>query len=154
EDQDVADAVAEILRQDGVDVLLNTEAARVGKTADGRLELAVRTPEGDRTLMGSHLLVAAGRVPNTERLNLPAAGVETDARGFVQVNARLETKVPGIYALGDVNGGPAFTHISYHDYTIVKTNLLDKGNASTTGRLVPYVVYIDPQLGRVGLSEQ
>jgi len=153
EDQDVADAVAEILRQDGIEVLLEADAVRAGKSASGEVELVVRTAGGERTLTGSHLLVAAGRVPNTDRLNLAAAGVETDTRGYVKVNPRLETNVPGIYALGDVNGGPAFTHISYDDFRIVKTNLLDGGSASTTGRLVPYAVYIDPQLGRVGLSE-
>ena len=96
----------------------------------------------------------AGRVPNTDRLNLATAGVQTDERGFIQVNERLETNVPGIYALGDVKGGPAFTHISYDDFCIIRTNLLEDGNATTTGRLVPYTVFIDPQLGRVGLSER
>jgi pyruvate/2-oxoglutarate dehydrogenase complex dihydrolipoamide dehydrogenase (E3) component len=114
----------------------------------------VRTSEGERTLSGSHLLVAAGRVPNTDRLNLTAAGVQTDERGFIQVNERLETNVPGIYALGDVKGGPAFTHISYDDFRIIRTNLLEGGDATATDRLVPYTVFIDPQLGRVGLSER
>jgi pyruvate/2-oxoglutarate dehydrogenase complex dihydrolipoamide dehydrogenase (E3) component len=154
EDPDVTDEVTKILRQDGVEVLLNTEALRVEPGGDGRIRLGVRTPDGERTLTGSHLLVAAGRLPNTERLNLAAAGIATDARGFIPVNERLETNVPGVYALGDVNGGPAFTHISYDDYRIIRTNLLQGGNAITTGRLVPYTVFIDPQLGRVGLSEQ
>src|SRR5262249_13754937 len=109
EDPDVADEVAKILRQDGVDVLLKSEALRI-EPDGGRLRLAVRTPEGERTLSGSHLLVAAGRVPNTESLNPAAAGIATDARGFIPVNDRLETNVPGVFALGDVNGGPAFTH--------------------------------------------
>jgi pyruvate/2-oxoglutarate dehydrogenase complex dihydrolipoamide dehydrogenase (E3) component len=100
------------------------------------------------------VLVAVGRTPNTEALNLTAAGVATDARGFIPVNERLETGVTGIYALGDINGGPAFTHISYDDYRIMRANLLEGGHATTTGRLVPYTVFIDPQLGRVGLSEQ
>lgn len=153
EDQDIADAVAEILREDGIEVLLNTEAAQVAQ-ADGTLMLTVKTPDGERALTGSHLLVAAGRMPNTERLNLQAAGVETDRRGYIRVNGRLETNVPGIYALGDVKGGPAFTHISYDDYRVLKANLLENGHASTEGRLVPYTVFIDPQLGRVGMSEQ
>lgn len=105
-------------------------------------------------LRGSHLLAATGRAPNTDALNLGAAGVQTDHRGFIPVNDRLETNVPGIYALGDVNGGPAFTHISYDDFRIIRANVIEGGNAATTGRLVPYVVYIDPQLGRVGLSER
>jgi pyruvate/2-oxoglutarate dehydrogenase complex dihydrolipoamide dehydrogenase (E3) component len=154
EDADVAEAVAEVLREDGVEVLLETEAKRAEQTEDGELLLKVGTLEGEGTLEGSHLLVAAGRPPNTDRLNLEAAGVETDERGFIRVNERLETGVEGIWALGDVKGGPAFTHISYDDFRIVKTNLLEGGDATITDRMVPYTVFIDPQLGRVGLSEE
>jgi pyruvate/2-oxoglutarate dehydrogenase complex dihydrolipoamide dehydrogenase (E3) component len=154
EDADVAEAVAEILRQDGVEVLLQTEARLAEQTGDGRIRLTIRTLEGERTQEGSHLLVAAGRQPNTDRLNLEAAGVETDKRGFIKVNERLETNVEGVWALGDVKGGPAFTHISYDDFRIIKTNLLDGGDATIADRMVPYTVFIDPQLGRVGLSEQ
>jgi pyruvate/2-oxoglutarate dehydrogenase complex dihydrolipoamide dehydrogenase (E3) component len=154
EDADVAEAVAEVLREDGVEVLLETEAKRAEQTEDGELLLTVGTLEGESTLEGSHLLVAAGRPPNTDRLNLEAAGVETDERGFIRVNERLETGVEGIWALGDVKGGPAFTHISYDDFRIVKTNLLEGGDATITDRMVPYTVFIDPQLGRVGLSEE
>jgi pyruvate/2-oxoglutarate dehydrogenase complex dihydrolipoamide dehydrogenase (E3) component len=158
EDDDVAEAVAEIMRQDGIEVLLDTAALSVEGVANGSICLKVRTPEGERILSGSHLLVATGRVPNTERLNLVAAGVTTDPRGFIQVNDRLETAVPGIYAAGDVKGGPAFTHISYDDFRILRASLLpgrpdDAAHRTTSGRMVPYVVYIDPQLGRVGLSE-
>jgi len=153
EDDDVAEEVLNILREDGIEVLLNTDALRIEQATGGEIRLAVRTPDGERTLTGSHLLVATGRVPNTDRLNLAAAGVETDQRGFVLVNGRLETNVPGIYALGDVKGGPAFTHISYDDFRVIRDNLLDGGDATITDRLVPYVVFIDPQLGRVGLSE-
>jgi pyruvate/2-oxoglutarate dehydrogenase complex dihydrolipoamide dehydrogenase (E3) component len=164
EDPDVAEEVANILREDGIEVLLDTHALGVEQAAEGAAEggiqLTVRTPEGERTLSGSHLLAAAGRVPDTEHLNLaatarrPGRGVQTDARGFIQVNERLETGAPGVYALGDVKGGPAFTHISYDDFRIIRTNLLEDGDATTTGRLVPYTVFIDPQLGRVGLSER
>jgi pyruvate/2-oxoglutarate dehydrogenase complex dihydrolipoamide dehydrogenase (E3) component len=154
EDADVAEAVAEILRQDGVEVLLQTEARLAEQNGDGRIRLTIRTLEGERTQEGSHLLVAAGRQPNTDRLNLEAAGVETDKRGFIKVNERLETNVEGVWALGDVKGGPAFTHISYDDFRIIKTNLLDGGDATIADRMVPYTVFIDPQLGRVGLSEQ
>src|SRR6202007_2071158 len=108
---------------------------------------------GERTLDGSHVLLAVGRTPNTERLNLAATGLAVDEHGFLPADERLETSVPGIYALGDAKGGPAFTHISYDDYRIIKTNLLDGGNASITGRQVPSTVYIDPQLGRIGMSE-
>jgi len=154
EDDDVAEGVAEILREDGIEVLLETEALRAEQTEDGGIQLSLRTPEGERTLAGSHLLVAIGRPPNTDSLDLDAAGVHTDKRGFVEVDERLETNVPGVYALGDAKGGPAFTHISYDDFRIIKTNLLDGGDASIAERLVSYTVYIDPQLGRVGLSER
>jgi pyruvate/2-oxoglutarate dehydrogenase complex dihydrolipoamide dehydrogenase (E3) component len=142
-----------VLQEDGIDVLLQTETTRVQAVAGG-VVLELRGPAGDRTANGSHLLVAAGRVPNSERLNLGAAGVRIDARGFIPVNDRLETNVAGIYALGDVKGGPAFTHISYDDYRIVRNNLLRGGQSSTRDRLVPYTVYIDPQLARIGLTEQ
>ena len=139
---------------DGVEVLLETQSKRAEQTVDGRIRLTVDTPEGERTLEGSHLLAVAGRPPNTDKLNLEAAGVETDGRGFIKVNERLETNVEGIYALGDVKGGPAFTHISYDDFRILRTNLLEGGEATIADRLVPYTVFIDPQLGRVELSEQ
>lgn len=153
EDDDVADEVAKILREDGIQVLLNTNPLRVEQSAPGNIHLTVSGPEGERTLRGSHLLIAAGRTSNSDSLNLPSAGVEVDSRGFLKVNERLETNVPGIYALGDVKGGPAFTHISYDDFRIIRTNLLEGGHATTKDRFVPYTVYIDPQLGRVGLSE-
>src|SRR5215208_638762 len=154
EDTDVAEAVAEIMRQDGIEVLLETQTQRAEQGNDGKIRLRVSTPEGERTLEGSHLLVAAGRPPNTDKLNLDAAGIETDKRGQIKVNERLETNVEGVYALGDVKGGPAFTHISYDDFRIVRTNLLEGGNATITDRKVPYTAFIDPQLGRAGLSEQ
>lgn len=153
EDDDIADAVAQIMRDDGIEVLLQTDAQEVAPSVDGRIQLTVATSTGKRTLMGSHLLVAIGRVSNSDSLNLAAAGVQADRRGNIIVNERLETNVAGIYALGDVKGGPAFTHISYDDFRIIRTNLLEGGNATTTNRLVPYTVFIDPQLGRVGLSE-
>jgi len=154
EDTDVADAVADILREDGVHVLLQTDAVRVSPGDGGAIQLVVRSGDSEQTIAGSHLLVAVGRTPNTDRLNLPATGLEPDQHGFLRANDRLETAVPGMYALGDVKGGPAFTHISYDDYRIVKTNLVEGGNASTKDRPVPYTVYIDPQLGRVGISEE
>jgi pyruvate/2-oxoglutarate dehydrogenase complex dihydrolipoamide dehydrogenase (E3) component len=153
EDDDVADEVAKILREDGIEILLNTSTTSAEKAADGILQLTVQTPEGERVLTGSHVLLAAGRTPNTDKLNLESAGVKIDKKGFIQVNERLETGVPGIFAIGDVKGGPAFTHISYDDFRILRTNLLEKGNATTKDRIVPYTVFLDPQLGRVGLSE-
>jgi pyruvate/2-oxoglutarate dehydrogenase complex dihydrolipoamide dehydrogenase (E3) component len=154
EDADVAEAVAEIMREDGIGVLLGTQTRRAAQDGDGKILLAVEASEGERTLVGSHLLVAAGRPPNTETLNLDAAGIERDRRGFIEANERLETSASGVYALGDVKGGPAFTHISYDDFRIIRTNLLEGGNATIADRQVPYVMFIDPQLGRIGLSEQ
>ena len=152
EDSDVAEEVAAILKQDGVTILLNAKATRVQRVG-AQIKLAVRTGKTSRTISGSHLLVATGRVPNTDSLNVAGAGIATDDRGFLKVNGKLETNVEGVYALGDIKGGPAFTHISYDDFRIIRTNLIEKGSASTEGRLVPYTVFIDPQLGRVGLSE-
>jgi pyruvate/2-oxoglutarate dehydrogenase complex dihydrolipoamide dehydrogenase (E3) component len=152
EDADVADAVLKVMEEDGIRVLLNTEAVSV-RQGGTRIELIVRAPDGEQTLSGTHLLVAVGRKPNTEDLNLSAAGIETDVQGNVKVDNKLRTNVPGVYALGDVKGGPQFTHISYDDFRIIRTNLLAGGNATTEGRLVPYTVFIDPQLGRIGMNE-
>ena len=152
EDADVAEAVAQILKEDGVEVLLNTKAERVTRTGK-RINLHIRTAAKPRKLQGSHLLVATGRTPNSDSLNLTAAGVATNERGFIPVNEKLQTNVDGIFALGDINGGPAFTHISYDDFRILRTNLIKNGSATTEGRFVPYTVFIDPQLGRVGLTE-
>jgi pyruvate/2-oxoglutarate dehydrogenase complex dihydrolipoamide dehydrogenase (E3) component len=154
EDPDVADEVAAILREDGIDILLDTAAVAAEQSLDGGIRLGVQGPDGEWPLAGSHLLVAAGRAPNTEALNLDAAGVERDARGFVRVDDRLQTSVPGVYAIGDVAGSPAFTHISYDDYRILRDHLLGSGKRSRYDRLVPYTMFIDPQLGRVGLTEE
>ncbi|MFL5734304.1 MAG: mercuric reductase [Chloroflexia bacterium] len=153
EDPDVAQGVTDILREDGVEVLLDTDPVLV--RWDGKQEeLEVSVLGTDRTITGSHLLLAVGRDPNTRELNLEATGVQTNNRGFIPVNERLETNMPGIYAVGDVNGGPAFTHISYDDFRILRTNLIEGGDATTTGRVLPYVVFTDPQLGRVGITEE
>jgi pyruvate/2-oxoglutarate dehydrogenase complex dihydrolipoamide dehydrogenase (E3) component len=152
EDPDIADEIAKILREDGINLLLNSEVVGSG-IHQGTVRLDVRAETGEQAVTGSHLLVAVGRTPNTDRLNLKAAGIETDPRGYVKVNDRLETSVPGVYALGDVNGGPQFTHISYDDFRIIRANLIEKREVTTNGRLVPNTVFIDPQLGRVGLSE-
>ena len=153
EDQDIADEVAKILREDGIEVLLQTDAERVEAARDGGVRLTVRSGEEEHQITASHLLVGSGRTPNTDLLNLEAAGVETDEKGYVQVNERLETSAPGVYALGDMNGGPAYTHVSYDDFRVLRANLLEGGDRRTTDRITPYTVFIDPQLGRVGLSE-
>jgi pyruvate/2-oxoglutarate dehydrogenase complex dihydrolipoamide dehydrogenase (E3) component len=153
EDQDIADAVAEVLRQDGIEVLLSAEALGVAPSATG-VALRVRVDGAERVIDGSHLLVATGRVPNSEALHLAAAGVRVDARGFVTADDHLQTNVEGIYAVGEINGGPAFTHTSYDDFRVVRSRLLGDGSRTITGRLVPYVMFTDPQLGRVGMSER
>ncbi|HET7469365.1 MAG TPA: mercuric reductase [Gemmatimonadales bacterium] len=153
EDEDIAAAVLDVLREDGIEVLLDSQAIRAASTQSG-VQLTVQTPDGERQLDGSYVLRAAGRVPNTDRLDLAAAGIASDGKGFIKVNERLETTAPGVYALGDVKGGPQFTHISYDDFRVIRTNLLQNGRACVTDRLVPYTVFIDPQLGRIGLSER
>lgn len=153
EDDDVADAVAEIMREDGIELYLQSTPLHVEHLNGGQLQLRIRTSDGEQVLRGSHLLMAAGRTPNTDHLNLAATGLHADDHGFIPANERLETSVAGIYALGDIKGGPAFTHISYDDFRIIRTNLLEHGSASIHDRLVPYTVFIDPQLGRVGLTE-
>jgi pyruvate/2-oxoglutarate dehydrogenase complex dihydrolipoamide dehydrogenase (E3) component len=133
--------------------LTGTTPQKVEVLSGRRIQLTVGTSQGEQHVSGSHLLAAIGRVPNTEALTTEAAGIHLDKKGYIQVNAQLETNVPGIYAMGDVKGGPAFTHISYDDFRILRTNLLDRGGASTQDRLVPYTIFIDPQLARVGMSE-
>src|SRR5258708_11433296 len=152
EDPDIAEEVTNILRQDGVEVLLNAKATRVSR-ADMSIRLEIASGGDSTTLVGSHLLVATGRVPNSDSLNLSVAGIQTCERGFIQVNDRLETSAEGVWALGDIKGGPAFTHISYADFRIIRANLLEKKNASTSGRLGPSTGFIGPQLGRVGPTE-
>ena len=153
EDPDVAEEMTKILSEDGLKILLGAEAVRVEKTINGGIALTVKTEGGEQSVTGTHLLAAVGRTPNTDVLNLEAAGVKTDDSGHIQVNERLETSTPGIWALGDVKGGPQFTHISYDDFRILKANLLHGGSRATTDRPVPYTVFTDPQLGRVGLTE-
>src|SRR5215475_3507346 len=154
EDDDVADEVAAILRDDGVTVLTSTTPVRVEPADGGRLRLIVSTADGERQLEGSHLLSAIGRIPNTEALTLEAAGMRLNDRGFIEVDEYLETSVPGVYAMGDVKSGPAFTHLSYDDYRILHANLIGHQKASTRDRIVPYTMFIDPQLGRAGLTER
>jgi len=153
EDVDVAEAVLAIVKQEGINVMLSNKAERVMKSGGG-IQLTVRAGKELRMVQGSHVLISTGRTPNTDSLNVGAADIATNERGFIQVNTKLETNVEGIYALGDINGGPAFTHISYDDFRILRTNLIEKGSATTENRFVPYTLFIDPQLGRVGLTEE
>lgn len=153
EDPDIAQAVLEIFQKDGIRVVLDSNIQSVHQGADGLIRVKNESRQGNSETTGSHLLLAVGRTPNSDRLNLQAAGIKTNELGFIAVDERLETNIPGIYALGDIKGGPAFTHISYDDFRILKTNLIGPGGASTRGRLVPYTVFMDPQLGRIGLTE-
>jgi pyruvate/2-oxoglutarate dehydrogenase complex dihydrolipoamide dehydrogenase (E3) component len=152
EDRDVAASIAEILRADGIEVFLETEAIGVTSDSTGGVRLKVRTASGEHVLAGSRLLVVAGREPNTDGLDLAAAGVAVDERGYICVNERLETSARGVYALGGVNGGPAFTHVAYDDLRIIRASVLEK-TAITTGRVCPYTAFTDPQLGRIGVTE-
>jgi pyruvate/2-oxoglutarate dehydrogenase complex dihydrolipoamide dehydrogenase (E3) component len=152
QDPDIAIAVQTLLEQDGIEFLLKAKVLRVDRT-DNETILQIQVGDREITLKGSHLLVAVGRAPNIDSLNLAAAGVATDTRGFIQVSDRLETNVPGIWALGDINGGPQYTHISLDDYRIIKANLIDGGDRSTRDRLVPSCLFIDPELAHVGLTE-
>ena len=119
-----------------------------------RITVKFRVAGKSRRVECTHLLSANGRVPNSDTLNLSAAGITTDERGFIRVNERLETSAQDVFALGDIKGGPAFTHISYDDFRILRTNLIEGGSASIANRLVPYTVFLDPQLGRIGLTEE
>ena len=152
EDPDIAEEVKKILCQDEIEILLNAKPTQVEESGKS-IRLDIQCKNDSTSLVGSHLLVATGRVPNSDTLNLAAAKIKTDDRGFIQVNDRLETTAEGVYALGDIKGGPAFTHISYDDFRIIHANLIEKKNASTTDRQVPYTIFIDPQLGRIGLTE-
>lgn len=154
EDRDMAEAMAALLRDEGVEVLLEGAGRRVEPGADGGVRLAVATDGVERTLEGTHLLVAVGRTPNTDDLDLDAAGVETDERGLIRVDDRLRTTARGVYAIGDVKGGPFFTHVSYDDFRVLRANLLEGRKVTARERLVPFVVYTDPEYGRVGLTER
>ena len=154
EDEDVSEALEQILEEDGLRVLTGTEAVAVepARGGDG-VRLDVDGPDGREAVSASHLLVAAGRRPNTDALDLEATGLSTDDRGYLPVNDRLETDVEGIWALGDVTGRPPFTHTSYDDYRIVRDNLLEGADRTDEDRILTYTVFTDPQLGRVGTTE-
>ncbi|MBD1868023.1 mercuric reductase [Cyanobacteria bacterium FACHB-471] len=151
-DPDIAIAVQTLLERDGIDFLLKAKVLKVDRTGNAT-QLQIQVGDRQVSLEGSHLLIAVGRAPTTDSLNLAAAGVATDARGFILVNDRLETNVPNIWALGDINGGPQYTHVALDDYRIVKANLIDGSNRSTSDRVVPSSLFIEPELAQVGLTE-
>jgi pyruvate/2-oxoglutarate dehydrogenase complex dihydrolipoamide dehydrogenase (E3) component len=152
EDPEIAAELQKALEAEGIQFLLSARTTHV-ENKNSTITLSLESTAGASNVTGSHLLVATGRGPNTDGLALDKAGIETDKNGFIKVNGRLETNAPGVWALGDCKGGPAFTHISYNDFQIVYGNLTEGKNLSTENRLVPYCVFTDPQLGGVGLTE-
>jgi pyruvate/2-oxoglutarate dehydrogenase complex dihydrolipoamide dehydrogenase (E3) component len=153
EDPDVADAILQVFRTEGVEVLLSAETLQVHGRSGERVNLRVRTPHGEQTLDGSDLLVAAGRTPNTTGISLDVAGVEVDARGYITVNDRLETTAPEVWAMGECAGSAQFTHVSFDDFRIIRDNLTG-GHRTTRERLIPFCLFTDPPLARVGLNER
>jgi pyruvate/2-oxoglutarate dehydrogenase complex dihydrolipoamide dehydrogenase (E3) component len=152
EDEDVSEAVKSILQGEGIKIRLSAECIALEKR-DDKVAVNVDCSDGDKTVVGSHALLAVGRVPNTGDLGLKDAGVAVDQRGYIKVDDQLRTNVPGIYALGDCNGRGAFTHTSYNDYEIVAANLLDGDERRVSDRITAYALYIDPPLGRAGMTE-
>jgi pyruvate/2-oxoglutarate dehydrogenase complex dihydrolipoamide dehydrogenase (E3) component len=153
EDADIAHEMQKVLQLEQIDIQTGSEIVKLKKKPNGKIIATVKNAEIEKKIKCSHVLLAVGRVPRTQSLCLDKAGVKVDEKGYIQVNDKLETNVPGIYALGDVNGGPLFTHIAYNDYTIVYRNLVEGADYNTKERPVPYCMFTDPQLGRVGISE-
>ena len=153
EDDDIAEAITEILKNEGIDVCIDTGAYRV-ESRNGGIFLRMRCEAEPHEVVGSHLLVATGRRPNTDDLGLDKAGIETDERGYIRIDDQLRTSVEGVWALGDCNGRGAFTHTSYNDFEIVAANLFDNDSRRVSDRILNFGLYIDPPLGRVGMTEQ
>jgi len=154
EDNDVSEAVKEIMENEGINIRLNAECLTVQKEPDGKISVGVDCKDGNNKVAGSNLLLAVGRTPNTHDLGLENTDIETDERGYIKVNSKLETSVDGIWAIGDCNGRGAFTHTSYNDFEIVAANLLDNDPRSVDNRITCYGLFIDPPLGRVGMTEE
>jgi pyruvate/2-oxoglutarate dehydrogenase complex dihydrolipoamide dehydrogenase (E3) component len=152
EDEDVCDALRTLLEDEGIEMLLNTRIKRVSGKSGYSVTIVLNQNGTEKTLKGSHVLAAAGRTPNTEGLGLELAGVELTGRGYIKVNERLQTTAPGVWAIGEIAGSPQFTHISVDDFRVVHDNITGM-NRTTTGRQVPYCLFTDPELARVGLSE-
>jgi pyruvate/2-oxoglutarate dehydrogenase complex dihydrolipoamide dehydrogenase (E3) component len=152
DDEDVSETVKEILENEGISIRLNAECIAVEKDKD-KVRVKLDCDKGDKAVTGSHLLLAVGRIPNTDDLGLEKAGVDMNERGYIRVDDQLRTNVPGIWALGDCNGKGAFTHTSYNDFEIVAANLLDDDPRRTSDRIICYALYIDPPLGRAGMTE-
>ena len=152
EDADVSAALLELFHDEGIEVLLGTEVVRVEGLSGQQVRVHIKDAKGERVIEGSDLLVAVGRVPNTQEIGLDKTGVELDARGYIKVNERLETTAPSIWAVGDCAGSPQFTHVAFDDFRVIRDNL-NGGNRTTLNRLIPYCIFTDPELARVGLNE-
>jgi pyruvate/2-oxoglutarate dehydrogenase complex dihydrolipoamide dehydrogenase (E3) component len=152
EDADVADALLELFRSEGIEVALETEIRKVEGRSGERVRVHVKDASGERVIEGTDLLVAAGRTPNTQGIGLEQAGVQLDIRGYIKVNERLETTAANVWAMGDCAGSPHFTHVAFDDFRIVRDNL-NGGNRTTKDRLIPFCIFTDPELARVGLNE-
>jgi pyruvate/2-oxoglutarate dehydrogenase complex dihydrolipoamide dehydrogenase (E3) component len=152
EDSDIAQALLQLFKDEDIDVVLNAQTLNVEGRSGEKISLRIRTPAGTQTIEGGDILIAAGRTPNTHGIGLDTAGVEIDERGYVKVNERLETTAPDVWAVGDCAGSPQFTHVAFDDFRIVRENL-HGGRRTTRDRLVPYCMFTDPELGRVGLNE-
>ncbi|GAC1367126.1 MAG: mercuric reductase [Hymenobacter sp.] len=153
EDDDVCEGLQAALTLEGIEFITSARVLRVSRAANGDSLLSVHTHAGERRVRGSHLLVAVGRRPNSDTLGLGFAGIKTDKHGYVLVNAHLQTNVRGVYALGDIHPGPQFTHIAYDDYRVVRDALLHGRQRSARQRPLPYCVFTEPQLARIGLNE-
>ncbi len=153
EDEDVCEALSSLLTDEGIDIALNADIKRVSGKSGQSVRIVIEQKGVEKTLEGSHVLVAAGRTPNTEGIGLELAGVELTDRGYIKVNERLQTTAPGVWAIGEVAGSPQFTHISVDDFRVVHANIMG-GNRVTTGRQVPYCLFTDPELAHIGLSEK
>lgn len=152
EDEDIAQCIQKILETEKIEIITDALAKEVKKDSDG-IRVIIQKSKKEKTIQCSHMLVAAGRTPNTDILKVKKGGVKTDEKGFIEVNDQLETSVEGVYAMGDVKGGPEFTHIAYNDYLVVLKNLIEDKHENYHDRMVPYTMFTDPQLGRVGITE-
>ncbi|WP_183576584.1 mercuric reductase [Mucilaginibacter sp. X5P1] len=154
EDADIAEAMHKIMLYEGITIHTDAQTTAFRKTKKGNIKATVTIAGKEDTITCTHVLLAIGRVPQSAALDLDKTGVKVDEKGYIKVNDKLETNVKGIYALGDVKGGPAFTHIAYNDYTIVYRNLIENAKLTTKDRPLPYCMFTDPELGRVGISEE
>jgi pyruvate/2-oxoglutarate dehydrogenase complex dihydrolipoamide dehydrogenase (E3) component len=154
EDDDVSQALTGLFRDEGVEIILNAQAKRISGRSGESVQIVLEQNGVEKTLQGSHLLVATGRKPNTEGIGLELAGVEVNERGYIKVNERLQATAPGVWAIGEVAGSPQFTHISIDDFRVVHDNLSGGARRVTTGRQVPFCLFTDPEFARIGLSEK